>query len=173
MRKLVYPNADIFYSSDFLTMMKHEVMLSGDKLPEHKLSIPFGDNPEGRTYCDLFARYHQLKPFGLLEAHGDGGDERDWYFYDGKKRHLVQSWIDRQDGKYGTLVLRVCNLFSKTPRSNLSNLCLVDNTFSEAKVSCSASDVSFGLVGPKGRSLDYVIEKEIEELTAALRGKSR
>jgi hypothetical protein len=75
-----------------------------------------------REYTQLYGKLRGLERDAILDAYGNGDGE--WVYKDGKRRCSVQSWINKQDGKYSGLILNVCNPGAHTPKTKESLLIL-------------------------------------------------
>jgi len=122
MIKIVSPRIDEFTSQKEIIEFCQDPMINkgllGDVL-ESKVKQFFANKPEFLKYCEVYAETKRLKPFAVLDAHGDDFDGV-WKYIEGRRAFPVQSWIDRQDGKYGTLLIACCNPRTSLPKSRKS-----------------------------------------------------
>ena len=61
-----------------------------------------------RELVGLHARRHGLRGRILLQGHG-GFTNATWCFFDGRRPHNLQRWIERHDGEAAVICLVVCN----------------------------------------------------------------
>lgn len=130
---------------------------------------------EFKEYIRLFAGLRRredptVKDIGVLYAHGDSDGE--WLYVDADEETPVQKWVDSQDGRYGALLLAVCNPgCSSSPRTHTPK--------TRASLLLAAeSDVHFydwkdafclDLIKPGGEIIDsYTIGYELEHLRKQL-----
>jgi len=123
--------------------------------------------PELKMYCDTYAKKNKLKPYAVLDAHGDYEDGF-WNYEDDGESYPVQKWINKNDGKYGSLLIACCNENAEEiPRSKksiivFSNGMTTDNRFSHL----SEENYNFEAIfpGQKEPLNLYCIEHEIRQL---------
>jgi hypothetical protein len=104
---------DVFISDEVskeyeVKMSEHEVFESLEELIASNIDILFTN----RVYSELTGFLEQWKMkypgVAILNAHGIRINGI-WYYTDKGKLKPVQSWINKFDGKYGTLVLLLCD----------------------------------------------------------------
>lgn len=61
-----------------------------------------------RNLLDAYGCRNRLEGYILLRAHGCRG-YGEWIFSDGRRKHKIQDFIDRHDGRCLSLLLDVCN----------------------------------------------------------------
>ncbi len=73
-----------------------------------------------RVYKEVITHYYRtgLERYVLLKAHG--GKTVPWKFWDGKKKYLVQKFIDRHDEDSLAILLYCCNPSNQEIRSEHS-----------------------------------------------------
>lgn len=61
-----------------------------------------------RELLEAHSQRNNLRGYILLHAHGLR-KSKEWVFADGKRRNIVQNWIDSMDGHALAVLLRCCN----------------------------------------------------------------
>jgi len=128
----------------------------------NKVDDLFREDEKFQKYIEIYSEIFGLKGFALLEAEGEVliGNLDDGY-WDGKRLKRVQGWIDKHDGKYACLFLRVSGISEHGVESFGSLLLIPDQGVSSA---------IFSIFSPLHRhidmdTIDYYL-KEIEELSS-------
>jgi len=123
----------------------------------------FFSNPLHKEYVKLYGQKKNLKGFGILFAHGDSYPGKGWKYEDNGKFRSVQKWIDENDGRFSTLILKCCNPCAVEIKSKKSVILVPNETFSNVLHSLGHVQVEI-YVPKKGYLDDYVIEDDIKEL---------
>ena len=127
-----------------------------------KVDDMFREDKKFQRYIEIYSEIFGLKGFALLEAEGEVliGNLDDGY-WDGKRLKRVQGWIDKHDGKYACLFLRVSGISEHGVESFGSLLLIPDQGVSSA---------IFSIFSPLHRHIDmYTIDYYLKEI-AELRG---
>ena len=114
----------------------------------------------GREYVKAYGASIGADRIAILCAHGDHLGT--WLYYDDRRKCRVQTWIDKYDGKYALLGIRVCNPGAVTPIAKKSLLLIPDSTFSDMSVGAGMSH--FSLIHPQEGDVEYTIEYLLSEL---------
>lgn len=144
----------------------------------------FYDDKDFKKYCDLYAQLIGLKPYAMLNGHGNANEKGQWIYQDGGINVPVQNWVSSQDGRYGTLLVGACNPDSKRVQAKTSLLWYGNGDVIVER--CNANEFNFELVVPNsivdilrkipkealnpdlipqvGTINSYVIESEVEKL---------
>lgn len=126
-----------------------------------KVNDLFREDEKFQRYIEIYSEISGLKGFALLEA--EEAELSSWTdgYLDGKRVKRVQGWIDKHDGKYACLFLRVSGISEYGPESAKSLLFIPDR---------GVSDTRFSLFSPLQRHIDmYTIDYYLKEI-AGLRG---
>lgn len=122
-----------------------------------KVDEMFREDEKFRRYIEIYSEIFGLKGFTLLEAEGEVliGNLDDGY-WDGKRVKRVQGWIDKHDGEYACLFLRVSGIGEYGLESAKSLLFIPDR---------GVSNTIFSLFSPLHRHIDmYTIDYYLKEI---------
>jgi len=105
MRVYIFGKSQYHESSDFF----NENYPLGD-LEKHVDAIIrcFTKRRAFRELLESYSQRNNLEGYILLHAHGLK-KSKEWMFVDGKRRHIMQNWIDHMDGQALAILLRCCN----------------------------------------------------------------
>jgi hypothetical protein len=170
MKKLEIKIADILYSDECWVEDEAERFLTMDQVDKEEIlngniSCFFANKPEFREYCELYAKIKEVKPFAMLNAHGQVKNE--WKYKDANKFHSIQSWIKQNEKKYGTLLLNVCNepgYNAAIPKSKQAIVVFSNGTTILGLPSYGAAEFNFEFFIPKigivdGYEIDYYLNR--------------
>jgi len=142
--KYTLGEVDFFYNKDFDDpsmgidehyFFKHIIeRILDDSLPKLKESI------------DLHAEKNNLERIAILNVKGDVRNKK-WCYSDGENLFSVQSWINKMDGKYKLLILKVCNEKGHGISSKKSIVCFPNKVYSAR--GCKHGEVRLELFVPK------------------------
>ena len=166
-------NVDFFYSKNF-----------GKRATEAFMRKVFGDSSLklGKDYfkdiiedtlndflpsktkelIDLYSEKNGLERIAILCADGDSVNHK-WYYFDGNNNFLVQNWVNKMDGKYKLLILKVCNEEGKEVSSKKSIICFPNEVYSVANHKKGRVQVEL-FVPEIGYVDNYIIDDEIKKL---------
>lgn len=123
------------------------VFISSETLEEYQNSVnpEYGVDLEDAIQSTIWGLFHHRvdpeimrflkryqKKYGdiaILDAHGHRSEDGVWLFFDQDEFRSVQSWVDEVDGKFGVLVLLVCDTnarYQNPPTTNKSILVVGD-----------------------------------------------
>lgn len=123
----------------------------------------FFSNLLHKEYAKLWGQKNNLQGYGILWAHGDSCLGKGWKYEDNGKFRSVQKWINENDGKFSTLILKCCNPDAVEIKSKKSVILVPNQEFSN--VLHQIGGVQVELYAPrKGYLDDYVIEYELKKL---------
>jgi len=172
MKEIKGEGVDLFLSNgtyDELQKRFHEYNEDADANEEiatylsGKVDDLFRENKKFQKYIEIYSELAGLKGFALLEAEGDDLACFDEGYWDGKRIKRVQGWIDKHDGKYACLFLRVSGIGDYRVESANSLLFIPDQGISDRIAS---------LFSPIHRHIDMnAIDYYLKEI-AELRGLS-
>lgn len=126
--KYILNDVDFFYSEDFDDPLieigeRYFFELIIEKTLEDFLP------PKFKELVDLYSKENKLERIAILDAHGDVKDKK-WCYSNGKNLFSVQSWINKMDGKYKLLILKVCNEKGHGISSKESVVCFPSKAYS-------------------------------------------
>src|SRR3989304_7221088 len=178
MKEIKGEGVDLFLSNGAYTELQerfheyHEVMeYHEDTDVNGEIASYLGDKVDGlfredekfQRYIEIYSEIFGLKGFALLQAEGDVTMGMEGGYWDGKRLKRVQGWIDKYDGKYACLFLRVSGIREYGLESAKSLLFIPDR---------GVSDTVFSIFSPLQRHIDmYTIDYYLKEI-AELRGLS-
>ena len=128
----------------------------------------FFSDPKIKELAELYSKINKLRGMAILSAHG-GCDYnynrrkwKKWVYYDDKKIFSVQGWINKWDGRYGTLILHCCNPEHLEIYSRKSSVVCCNNVYSGLLQAHCKVQVEIYL--PRIRYVDsYIIDNVIKE----------
>ncbi len=163
MKKYDFKHGVLFDAVKSIRSGRTEYLESPAMHAEKLIQRTFERDQEFKRYCDRFAEKEGLRPYCILDAHGDQIQNK-WTFTDGNRREPVQSWVDENDGQFGTLVLHVCNPQHALPHSRKS-LILVSDGDVMVRDDSAVESHKWSILHPKhGEITNYTIESALREL---------
>lgn len=100
---------DIFISKDLLNSLMKEFLYDNENDfvcdLEGKVMAVINNNETFRKYIDLYSRSEMIGRVAALYAEEDCTVRGEPAYLDGKRVKRIQRWIDKNDGKYGCLVV--------------------------------------------------------------------
>tara|TARA_Y100000310_G_scaffold263261_1_gene273377 strand:+ start:13284 stop:13820 length:537 start_codon:yes stop_codon:yes gene_type:complete len=165
---------DVFIAPQILSEIVTEDMVSEELTKSYMAQFPL-DNileslPSYRKFIDFNAQKRNLSKTGLLCAHGSYDyDVGQWeYNITYEERKPVQSWINRNDGKYSLLFVNCCNTNHQEISSKKSAVLVPDANYSHA--GRDSGSVHVELYVPKIGYVDHYCEKaQFEDLQKLLK----
>ncbi|HLD42571.1 MAG TPA: hypothetical protein VJB08_01130 [Candidatus Nanoarchaeia archaeon] len=108
MRLYTFDHCEYYESSDFFDQER------GSEDLEVYVGTIVREFTKRRLFREVLEAYSQrthLTGYILLSAHGleTDGSESKWIFFDGKREHIMQNWINKMDGQALALLLDCCN----------------------------------------------------------------
>jgi len=118
-----------------------------------------------RDECDSYAKKKKLSPYIVLDAHGDHKNGK-WDFYDDDKNYSVQRWINKQDGKYGSILIACCNADAVIPRSKESIIIFSNGSTIDNRTGSDLPLYNFEVIlpGQKEPINGYSLEDDFKQL---------
>ena len=164
MKKFTLDNIDIFYSDEMERESELEEELDFRAIIDSTLDSFLKFNKKIGELAMLYSEKQGLERIAILSAHGDYDyEKRRWTYRDNEKDFSVQRWINKNDGKYGILILHCCNVLSKEIRSKKSAVIAYNYIYSGFRQANYEGQTEIYL--PKKGYIDsYVIDNEIEKL---------
>ncbi len=129
-------------------------------------------NPKIKKLAELHSRINKLKGKIILSAHGGCDytyyDKKKWTYFDNKKEFSIQGWVNKWDGRYGTLILHCCNPEHLEIYSKKSAVVCYNHIYSGIKQARCEGQVEIYI--PKLEYVDsYIIDNEIEKMRKMLK----
>jgi hypothetical protein len=122
----------------------------------------FFSDPLYREYSELYGEKNKLEKTCILWAHGTD-NEKKWKYIDNNKILDVQKWINKNDGKYITLMLNCCNAFAHDIFSKKSLVFVPNQEISIVRRECGLVQIEL-YIPKKGYLSNYEIEDELEKI---------
>ncbi len=165
--KYTQKDVDLFYTEDiiknkFNLTRKQVAQTILDTITSHFLESFLKDNKEQGELIEIYAQKNNLERTVILSAHGDSRNHK-WYYSDGDKDFLVQSWINNMDGNYKLLILNVCNPGRHEVSSKKSALLLPNEIYSGIRVARGRVQLELFIPG-RGYVDSYIVNEEIERM---------
>ena len=120
---------DLFASSDMIKEFDLEKESQQKQFIFDTLFFFIDSNSHIKKLMNLYLSHNNLQNQAILAAHG-GSDGYRWLYADGEKLRPVQTWINRNDGNYGTLLLCCCNSGAHEIRSRKSAILVPNQDYS-------------------------------------------
>ncbi len=145
---------------------------SAEDVLRDRLDLILEERPKFQEYLDLYKKQSGLDKFALLEAHGDSGAK--WLYFDKRKRHSIQKWVNSIDGKYAAILFHVCNPQSEVISSKKSILVVPDNTVGDwtnaSDSRCAIGEnANYDIFHPTiGKISSYTVDYELSKLEKLL-----
>lgn len=161
-----FDEVDVFYSPE---IVKDYVSNGVDFDLEYIVGSILEQFLDQTGYGDIVDLFFQLKGNerkAILLAHGSVFND-DWYYFDGERNLRVQCWIRANDGKYGALILCVCNPGLCEISSKQSVVLASNYIYSQARQNLGECKVELFLPGV-GYIDDYVLDWHRNQLLRAL-----
>ena len=167
-------DVDLFYSKDFDRESTEDSMR--EVFDDHSIEI---DEPyffqlliestlrnflplKALELVNLYAKQNSLEGIAILNAHGDMNNDK-WCYSDAENLFSVQSWVNKMDGKYKALLLKVCNEEGKEVSSKRSIIFHPNEVYSSEDQRVGEVQVELFVPG-RGYVNDYLIDSEIKRL---------
>ena len=118
--------------------------------------------PKFMKLVNLHSKQNGLERIAILNAHG-GMKNNKWSYSDVENLFSVQSWVNKMDGKYKILLLKVCNEEGEEISSKRSIICHPNEIYSSEDQRVGEVQVELFIPGI-GYVDNYSIDSEIEKL---------
>lgn len=164
MKKHQFEEGDLHVSPDFAEDFSINSLAEARDYFNYSLALILMDKPKYGEFIYLYGKSNGLERDAMLAAHGE--DEDEWVYDDGNRIGKIQSWINKNDGKYRSLILNSCNPEHHTPYSEKSILLIPDKISSEEGV--YERDVIYSLIAPQIGEVNHTIDYEIDQLRKSM-----